>query len=69
MDEQTVFGRTIQFLNALRPCNQAIVAIQDNIKATGELRTSIEKFDSTMEQLGPVLTKIANAIDNETLGN
>jgi len=39
-----------------------MIAIEDNMKATAELRESVGKLDSIMEQLVPTLNRIAKAI-------
>jgi len=62
MDEHSITGKFVAFVNSMRPCNRAMIAIEDNMKATAELRESVGKLDSIMEQLVPTLNRIAKAI-------
>lgn len=65
MDEHSITGKFVAFVNSMRPCNRAMIAIEDNMKATAELRESVVKLDSTIEQLLPALDRIARAIVDE----
>lgn len=58
-------GRFLAWAGGLLPCNQAIAAVKENMRATSDLRETVSHFDKTLERLEPAIHKIADAVADE----
>lgn len=65
LETQTFFERARIWINAHRPCTQAIEAVNENIKATHDLRETVQRFDTTIQRMEPYLERIAQGMHAE----
>lgn len=58
----SIIGRMVARMTDMLPCNRAIKAVHENIRATTDLRDTVSHFDQTLEQLKPAIDRIAKTM-------